>query len=81
MLWMLLLLLLSPRRRIPLWTQIGQGTLPVYLLHGFLQRLTVKEQLFRGGEAWNSLLAFTLTWAILLLLSSKPVCRLFRRLF
>ena len=81
MLWMLLLLRLSPGRRIPLWTQIGQGTLPVYLLHGFLQRLTVKEQLFRGGEAWNYLLAFALTWAIVLLLSSKPVCRLFRRLF
>ena len=81
MFWMMLLLILSPRRRLPIWTQIGQSTLPVYLLHGFLQRVAVKEHLFRGGEALNYLLAFALTWVILLLLSSKPVCRLFRRLF
>ncbi len=81
MLWMMLLLILSPRRRLPIWTPIGQSTLPVYLLHGFIQRVAVKEHLFRGGEALNYLLAFALTWVILQLLSSKPVCRLFRRLF
>lgn len=81
MLWMLLLLLLSPGRRIPLWTQIGQGTLPVYLLHGFVQRFLIKEQMFRGSQAGNFLWAFALTWVIVVLLSSKPVCRLFRSLF
>ena len=79
MVWTLLLLL-SPRRRLPVWTRIGQGTLPVYLLHGFVQRLAVKEKLFRNGDALNALLALALTWG-LLLLSSRPVCGLFRLLF
>lgn len=81
MAWMFLLLCLSPNRRIPLWTAIGQRTMPIYLLHGFLQRLLVKQGFFRWSEGINLLLALVLTCGILVLLSRRSVHRLFKLLF
>ena len=81
MAWMLLLVVLIPTRRIPVWTVIGQRTMPIFLLHGFVQRLLITEGVFRYTRTENYLLALGLTCAILLVFSSKPVHKLFRWLF
>ena len=81
MAWMFLLLALSPTRRIPVWTAIGQRTMPIFLLHGFVQRLLIKARFFHYTELKNYLLALGLTCAILLVFSHKPVHKLFCLLF
>lgn len=81
MTWMLLLLCLSPAKKIPIWTVIGQRTMPIYLLHGFLQRLFLHESFFHFNDLGNYLLALSLTCTILVLLSCKPVYQIFKTLF
>lgn len=47
--WIFFLLLLPwPSRPIPLWTGIGQATLPIYLLHGFFVLAAKNWALFAG---------------------------------
>lgn len=78
--WLGLALLWMPDRRLPLLTRIGQNTLPVYLLHGFvietLNMLGIYETL---GEPW--LLTLGLTATMVLLFSCPAVGRLFQRCF
>ena len=81
MVWMLLLLCLSPVKRIPVWTVIGQRTMPIFLIHGFLQRLLLHERFFHFNDLGNYFLAIVLTCLILVLLSCKPIYRLFKLLF
>lgn len=81
MAWMLLLICLMPNRKIPVISMIGQRTLPIFLLHGFCQRLLLKYSVFRYTELGNLLLALGLTCAMLLVFSLKPIHWLFRKLF
>lgn len=81
MVWMVLLLALSPNRRIPVITAIGQRTMPIYLLHAFVQRLLQKHQFFHFSPNRNLLAAFLITWVLLLVFSLKPIDKLFRRVF
>lgn len=78
--WLAFVLTWIPGRPIPVLTQIGQNTLPVYLLHGFvieaLDYFGVYEPL---GEPW--LLTLVLTAAMVLLFSSPAVGELFRSCF
>ena len=79
--WILFFLTLLPRRRLPVLTALGRGTLPVYLLHGFVIRLAKQQHWFRFSTSENLLLAVGLSAALLLLLGSPPVTKLFRKAF
>lgn len=75
-----LFLLGVPNRRLPLLTRIGRNTLPVYLLHGFvIEFLDYFE--FLKKTKHPVVLILTLLGGMLLLFSSPPVTRLFRRCF
>ena len=69
-----------PNRRIPVLTYIGQNTLPVYLLHGFviktLDHYGVMERVGHPGLWTLVILA-----GMLLLFSSPPIAGLFRSCF
>ena len=66
--WILLLALYMPALRIPLLTDMGRNTMPVYLLHGFAVYLTWKYGMFRFSNAGNGLLAVAFALGLTLLL-------------
>ncbi len=78
--WLAFVLTWIPGRPIPVLTKIGQNTLPVYLLHGFvieaLDHFGVYEPL---GEPW--LLTLALAAAMVFLFSRPAVGALFRDCF
>ena len=77
----LLLLLVVPNRNLGLLTSIGQNTMAVYLLHGFIQRLLLKNQVMQYSVQIDMVLALLLTSLILTALGNKYVGRLFQKLF
>ena len=81
MTWMLLLICLSPSRRIPLVSEIGARTMPIYLLHGFVQRVLYKTHALPYGQSESYMLALGITVVIVILFSRKCFHRIFRFLF
>ena len=77
----LLLLLIVPNRKLGLLTFIGQNTMAVYLLHGFIQRLLLKNQVMQFSLQADLGLALLLTCLILFALGNKYVGHLFRKIF
>lgn len=76
--WLCLILTLIPGRTIRGITKIGQNTLPVYLLHGFvIEALDYWDGYETLGEPW--LLTLALLFAMVLVFSSRPVGNFFRR--
>lgn len=71
--WILMLLVTTPNRSIPGITVVGRGTLPIFLLHGFLVRLLARWQVFSLPLPGNLLLALLLTAAVLALLGNRAV--------
>ncbi|WP_072891855.1 acyltransferase family protein [Ornithinibacillus halophilus] len=55
------------------WTKLGQRTLYVYLLHGFIVQYFRKEELFYVNGIFDLLGLAAISVAIVFLLSSKPV--------
>ena len=79
--WILLLENLIPERKLAIVSTIGQNTLPIYLLHGFIIRYTYFIGLFHYSLTANLLLACTLTVVLMLILGNKYTGKLFRFLF
>lgn len=78
--WLGFILTLIPGKTIPGLTRIGQNTLPVYLLHGFVIEALDWSGIYDAqGEPW--LLTLILLVAMVLLFSSPVVGDLFRRCF
>lgn len=76
-LWIAALATIAPRIRIPIFTNIGQNTLTVYLLHGFIMR----GLMYNSGIWWNLPRIATviiLAVGIPVLLTTKPVVFLAR---
>ena len=79
--WIVALQWLIPSRKIRLISSLGQYTLPVYLVHGFLVRLIGKHQLFGGSEEQNLLLAVLLAMGICVFFGNKYAERALRVTF
>ena len=62
-------------------TGIGQRTLPVYLLHGFVQRGILSLELLQGDAYLSLLCAAGITIVLLLILSAPPLHKGFKKLF
>lgn len=78
--WLGFIMTLIPDRSIPYLTRIGQNTLPVYLLHGFVIEALDWSGIYDVlGEPW--LLTLILMAAMVLVFSSPTVGDLFRRCF
>ena len=79
--WTTFLLLIMPNKRIPFLSVLGQNTLSVFLLHGFLVRLAKKHQLFCYSEGENILVSAILSLSIIALLGNPWSAKWFHRLF
>lgn len=79
--WILALLLLTPSKPIPGITRLGQNTLPIYLLHGFVVRLAGHWHLFRLPLWGNLVLALLLSAALVALLGHPRTRKPFRTVF
>lgn len=79
--WILLLVLLVPGKRLPVITVLGQHTMPVYLLHGFVIMLAEKYFVFPFGEAGNLLLTAVFSLALMALLGNPWAASAFDRIF
>ncbi len=79
--WIAFLLILIPSRKIPLLSVLGQHTLPVFLLHGFLVRLAKKHKIFCYTETENLLFAIILSITIICLFGNPRSAKWFERIF
>lgn len=79
--WIILGLMIIPNKKIPILTQIGQSTMAIFLMHGFLQMLIRKHDLLHYSQKMNLLLALVLTSMIVLFFSLKPVQHVFKKIF
>lgn len=75
--WIYFLLSIIPDKRIRILTALGQYSLPVFLLHGFVVRWIQTIQIFDDGELINLILAFFLALVICVCLGNKWVIKIF----
>lgn len=81
-LWLVILFGLFPRKKIPVISWLGQSTMTVYLLHGFIKLYLQKTgwlASFSGITPY--LIAAGLTAAIVVVFNLPPVRFVFRKLF
>ena len=76
--WIILLLYVVPNKKIAGISYIGKNTFSIFVLHGFLIKLTDKFNLFAYSEIENLLLALLLTGTALLFLGNKYTAVLFQ---
>lgn len=79
--WILLLERIVPNKKIPVLSALGQNTMPVYLLHGFVVCLAEKYEWFRFSQPANFGLACLGAILLLALFGNKYVGRLFHKMF
>lgn len=75
--WLAWLLLVMPNKNIPILTNIGINTMPIFLMHGFIIKMIGKYKSVIEYKNYEYLVLLLLLGCILLLLSSKPFCKLF----
>lgn len=73
-----LLVNIIPRKRILLISTLGKNTFPIYILHGFLVKILMKEEIFHGTSIENLLLAAGISFFIMILLGNPLSAYVFR---
>ncbi len=71
--WILFLIHAIPNKKLPLISALGQNTLPIFLLHGFVIRLLSKSGIFHFSPIKNLLLACGIAALMVLLFGSIPL--------
>ena len=79
--WISFLLFIVPNKKVPLLSALGQHTLPVFLLHGFLVKLAGKYKIFRYSESENLILALIFSVAIICIFGNPWSAKWFQRIF
>jgi Fucose 4-O-acetylase and related acetyltransferases len=79
--WIVLLFAAIPDRPIKLITTIGQNTMPIYLLHGFIAKYVSKCNLLHYGRMENEIIATIAAMMIVIVLGNRQIGRIFRKLF
>lgn len=78
--WLLFLLFMIPNKNIPILTNIGINTMPIFLMHGFIIKMIGKYKIMNQLKDFEYIGLFFLLAFIVLLLSSKTVCKVFKNL-
>ena len=73
------LMVIMPNRNIALISNVGRHTFPIFILHGFFIKLLDRSAWFQNSS-YPELLTLAVTTALILVLSSQPVTKLFRPL-
>ena len=77
--WILLLECLIPNRKIPVISTLGQNTIAIFLLHGFIIRIAAKTKFFHYSLQKNMLLAIGIAAAIIVVLGNPVVSKWTRK--
>ncbi|MCQ2087569.1 MAG: acyltransferase family protein [Bacilli bacterium] len=78
--WITLLCLIIPNKRIPFISVIGQDTMLIYLLHGFIVKYLETLNLFKFNQAVNILISLALSIGIVVLFGNKFVVKVFAKI-
>lgn len=70
--WIILFLSSTPSKKIPFFTVVGQRTLQIYLLHGFIVKLLEKSAIFKEDNVSNLVFAVLTAFAITIVLAAIP---------
>lgn len=79
--WIAFLLHVIPRKKIPFISVLGQNTLAIFLLHGFIVRLAKKYQLFCFTELENVIYAVFFSIIIIFIFGNPWSAKCFQWLF
>lgn len=77
----IILLTVVPNKKLFLLSSIGQNTMPIYLFHGFLQRLISKYSVFHYSQMTNLFIAIAMTFLILIFLGNRFIGKIFKKTF
>lgn len=77
----ILTMALIPNKKIPIVTEIGANTFPIFCLHGFVVRLLGKTGIFAHSQAVNLIIAVILAAVIMAAFGNRLVSRLFAAVF
>ncbi len=78
--WTAVFMLMAPDKKIPMLSEIGKDTMPVFLLHGFIVKL-IDKQCRAMGESLPLAWAVVLSAAVVLVLGNRYVNAVFVLLF
>ena len=79
--WTAILMKFVPNRKIPCISRIGANTLPVFLLHVFVQRLILHYNVFHYSQVVNLCLAALAAIAVIWVFSIRIISKFFKKLF
>ncbi len=79
--WIVFLFSTIPDKKLPIISTLGQKTIAIFLLHGFIVKLVKKHEIFIYTEIQNLLLALLLTAIILSIFGNYQNSKLFQKLF
>lgn len=71
LLWVALFLIVTPNKKIPVVSNIGANTFPIYVLHGFVVRILIKNGLVALSPKVYAVVAVALSFALLLMFGNK----------
>lgn len=81
LIWIVFLLLIFPRKKIPFITVLGQNTMPVFLFHALFIKLAEKHDIFQYDMAGNLFLTLLLSLLIIVAFGNPITGRIFKRFF
>lgn len=79
--WIAFFYISIPDKKIPWISVLGQHTLPIFLLHGFVVKLVSKLELFCYNESLNLFLAVILSIVLLCFCGNSWTAKMFGKLF
>lgn len=80
LLWITFLMSSVTSKKLPVISMIGENTLPIFLLHGFITRFSGYIYIFKFNNVGNIFLSIGLTVVILLVLGNPYVKKVFKLL-
>ena len=80
-LWTFVMFRLVPKKKIRILTTVGQNTMPVYLLHGFIAKAITHFHVLHFGTGINELIAAFIAMAIVLLFGNAIFGKAMRKIF
>jgi fucose 4-O-acetylase-like acetyltransferase len=79
--WLLAFLYLTPGKKIPFITRLGQNTFPVFLCHGFVVKYLAEYTIFTYGTKLNLLISAGIALLLVVVLGNPFVGKAFNYIF
>lgn len=80
-LWIFVMFRLVPKGKVKILTIVGQNTMPIYLIHGFIARIITHFHILHFGVGVNELLASIMALGIILIFGNAFFGNIMRVVF